>query len=105
MFGRTLRYFEQSPMKKSRECKMQNFIAFLIMLLIFENFENFLWARGNPKHNKLSRGNPNFRMIHGDLFIWKSFHHSSEMSFQGTFVAQLLFLAGYAQSSLPGELR
>ena len=31
-----LKYFEQSPMRKSRECKMQNFVSILMVLFIFE---------------------------------------------------------------------
>ena len=67
MFERTLKFFEQSPMRERRDCKMQNFLSFLMGLIIFQNFEIFFWARGNP--------------------------------FEGQ-----LCLAGYAQSSVPGEL-
>ena len=34
-------YFKQRPMRERRECKMQNFISFLMALIFFENFRNF----------------------------------------------------------------
>ena len=41
MFEQMLKYFEQRPMRERRECKMQNFISFLLVLICFENFGNF----------------------------------------------------------------
>ena len=37
-----LKYFEQRPMKERRECNMQNFISFLMMLIFFEIFSYHL---------------------------------------------------------------
>jgi len=34
-----LKYFKPRPMKERLECKMQNFVSSLIVLLIFENFQ------------------------------------------------------------------
>ena len=48
---------------------MQNFISFLMALIIFKNF------------------------------LWESLHHYQKCPFKGQ-----LSLAGYAQSSVPGEL-
>jgi len=39
VFERMLNYFEQMPMRETRECK--NFISFLMELIFFENFEKF----------------------------------------------------------------
>ena len=44
MFERMLEYFKQKPMRERRECKMQNFISFLMVLIVFENFENCSWG-------------------------------------------------------------
>ena len=41
VFERMLKYFEQKPMMETRECKLQNFISFLMVLTFFENFEKF----------------------------------------------------------------
>ena len=71
MFERILRYFEQKPMRERRECKMQNFISFL-MVLFFETSKIFL------------------REI---LSFIKNVPPWDELS-----------LAGYAHSSVPGEL-
>ena len=54
---------EQGPMNERRECKMQNFISFLMVLIFLENFE------------KISKG---------------AFYHLSKMSLQGTIVPGLL---------------
>ena len=59
-------------MRVSRECKMQNFISFLMVLICFENFGNFSWG---------------------------NFINYQKCPFKGQ-----LSLAGYAQSSVPGEL-
>ena len=42
LFERMLKYFEQRPMRERRECEMQNFISFLVVLIFLENFVNFL---------------------------------------------------------------
>ena len=42
VYERILKYFEQRLMRVRRECNMQNFISFLMVLIFFENFENFL---------------------------------------------------------------
>ena len=54
MFERILKYFQQKPITERRECKMQNFISFLIVLIVFENFEKFCFIvrRANPNYNK-----------------------------------------------------
>ena len=39
MFERMLKYFEQRPMGERRKSKMQNFISFLMALIIFKNFQ------------------------------------------------------------------
>ena len=72
MFERMLKYFEQRPMRERRECKMQNFISFLMVLICFENFGNFSW---------------------GNFIIYQTCPFKGQLS-----------LAGYAQSSVPGEL-
>jgi len=36
VFERMLKYFEQGPMSERWECKMQNFISFLTVLIFFE---------------------------------------------------------------------
>ena len=41
VFEQMLKYFEQSPIRERRECMMQNFITFLMVLIFFENFVNF----------------------------------------------------------------
>ena len=41
MFELMLKYFEQRPMRERLECKMQNFVSFLMALLIFENFQTY----------------------------------------------------------------
>ena len=73
MFERVLKYFEQRPMRERRECKMENFIIFLIVLIFFENFEKFLRVR---------------------LIIYQKCPFKGQLS-----------LVGYAQSSVPGDLR
>ena len=72
MFERMLKYFEQRPMREMRECKMQNFISFLMVLIFLENFEFFSRAR---------------------FMIYQKCSLKGQLS-----------LAGYAQSSVPGEL-
>ena len=54
------------------ECKMQNFISFLMMLIVFENFENF------------SKG---------------SVYHLSKMSLQGTIVPGMVTLGALSLGS------
>ena len=85
MSERTLKYFERSPMRERQECEMQNFISFLMVLMIFENFEHFS-LRGVETLT-----------LHGNLFISKLFYQNC--SFKGQ-----LSLAGYALSSVSGEL-
>ena len=59
MFERMLKYFEQRPMRERRGCKMQSFFSFLMVLIFFENFENFSWARGVERNiTKLVGLNP-----------------------------------------------
>ena len=64
-------------------------------LIIFQSFEDFFWARGNPKHNKFLT----FFFVrvefltsewYGDLFFWKSFYHLSKFSVQPTIVPSRL---------------
>ena len=59
LFERMLKYFEKSPMRDRRKCKMQNFISFLMELILFEHFENFSYG---------------------------AFYHLSKMSLQGAIV-------------------
>ena len=90
-------------MRERRECKMQNFLSFLMGLIIFQNFE-FFWSRENPKHNKFRtfffvRVETLTSEWYGHLFFWNHFIIYQNCTFKGQ-----LCLAGYAQSSVPGEL-
>ena len=83
VFERMLKYFEQRPMTERRGCKIQNFISFLMVLIILENFEKKFFGRvetliiTNFEHfplggvdtltikvekNLWARGNPNYSL-------------------------------------------
>ena len=44
-FERMLKYARQSPVTDRRECKMNDLISFVVILIISENFENFSFGR------------------------------------------------------------
>ena len=76
LLERVLKYCKERSMRVRRECKMQNFVSFVTVLI--ENFENKLWTfffgwRGHPNHLNLKKQKFFGRMAHaawGVLWNW-----------------------------------
>ena len=118
MFERMFKYFEQRSMRVRRECKMQNFISFLLVLIIFEISKKkfFIPRHVNPNYNKFGafifgrRGHRNHEYLKTQFFgrmraLW-NWNLQIILSFiENVPSRDELCLAGYTQSSVPGELK
>ena len=93
MFERMLKYFEQRPVRKKRERKMQNFmVLFLMVLILFEKFENKFFGQKNFFGLKIFFGyildtfsdSRDLVSQYHKLRKLKFANHLSKMSVQGT---------------------